>query len=332
MEAYFDFYFPRNHDAKKPNPLLPATGTMPEDDTVRCFLKHLNKHIREFDYPEGPTVIRGISFPPKETAGGTDFKTDPHDREGIAKLGVLDLDDVPEPLGSRRIHSIQKIGNILEMLLPRDNFDPEAEDEQTVDVLRIVFKNFAEIGWVDEMDIGLYPAAYLPGTEQDRVGRTRVSAIIACDNMKDSGGQHQMILLDSLSHVNWAMLKVRQRTVRKDDGGLGSERWFLRAYGQGYDPIKAPYKWGPDMADTFLGRNGRAFTGPEFTGPYAYAENQGRCILLQAFDSKYGFPGHGFRIKSENAGIHWCAQRPVYRGQVRGPGRAWRRLEDLFSM
>lgn len=281
---------------------------MPEFDTVRCFAKDLRKHIRPFDSPEGPTIFKGISYMPRNKASGADFTTDPHDREAIAALGT-----------HRPIHSVQQIGTIIEILLPRDDFDPEAEEEQVVDAIRLVFKNYGQVGTIDETDKGKYPAAHLPGTEWMEHGRSRVSAIIECENME--GGKDSIMLLDALSHVNFAMVKVKQRTVRREDGGLGGERWFLRAYGQGYDPIEAPYKWAQDMADALRGRNGRALTGTEFTGPLALAENQRRVTLLQALDSKYGFSGLGFRIKSEVGGINWIAQRKVYRSTVWRPGQ-----------
>lgn len=294
---------------------------MPEVDTVRTFLVDLLTHIREIDSPEGPTVLKGIFLPAKANADGDPFSYDPHDRAAIDSRGllirnVLDVEKLPESLKGRRIHSVHQIGTVLEILLLRDDFDPDAGAEQTVDVLRIIFKSEAQIGWIKTSEWGQYPTAYMPGT-----ARTRVSAIMACDNLKDPGDGHLIALIDGLARNNWAQVLVTQRTVRPGDGGLGSEKWFLNAYGVGYDPYNAPFKWGPDIVDTLLGRRGKALTGAEFTGPLANAVNQGRCTLIQVLDSEYGFGGRGVRIKGDECGIHWYAQRNVCQERERRRGR-----------
>ncbi|GAQ91828.1 hypothetical protein KFL_008630060 [Klebsormidium nitens] len=139
--------------------------TMPEKDTVRCFLEELLKHIHDFDSPDGPTVLKGIFFPDKENVKGDPFPTDPNDTEAIERMSLLirnamDVERLPESLKGRRIHSVQQIGTVLEILLLRDDFDPAAKTEQTVDAMRIIFKNQAQIGWLKISDWEKYPAAY----------------------------------------------------------------------------------------------------------------------------------------------------------------------------
>lgn len=96
-------------------------------------------------------------------------------------------------------------------------------------------------------------------------------------------------------------------TLRKSDGGLGSEAWFLRTYGKGHDLLRWPRQWAESVVDTILHRNGaRAFGGGgEFTGRFRDWRAQRRCILLQLLDSEYLFAGHGAEVKSEELEIIW---------------------------
>jgi hypothetical protein len=128
---------------------------MPELPTVEAFLKDLKKMICDFDDPAGPTILTGVFFPPKEYADGRGrMPSNRHDWDALREMNLLDVDDLPRDLGGRWVHSVQRVGSILELLLVRDDFDPKREDDQVVDAIRIIFKNCAEMGVAADTDVG----------------------------------------------------------------------------------------------------------------------------------------------------------------------------------
>lgn len=177
---------------------------MPELPTVEGFVEDLKYYIRDYDDPAGPSLLAGIYCLPRQKKDGAPFAKDAHDKKAVRSIHLLDLDDIPRDLRDRRIHSVQRVGNILELLLVRDDYDPDREDDQVVDAIRFVFKLCAEVGSVEDTDIGRHPLAYLPGTQETmEFGRTRVAALITCKNLKNTGGGRMFAFLDGLCRPNW---------------------------------------------------------------------------------------------------------------------------------
>jgi hypothetical protein len=128
-----------------------------------------------------------------------------------------------------------------------------------------------------------------------------VVAILNFINQRGGVDNRVAGVLDGLPRPNWAEIKVHRHVLKKEDGGLGSEKWFLRTYGQGHDPVRWPCEWAEEVVDTIMGWRGASpfKGGVGFTGQYADWERQGRCSYFLMLDSERLFSGHGDIMKSE---------------------------------
>jgi hypothetical protein len=125
----------------------------------------------------------------------------------------------------------------------RDDFGTEREDDHVVDAIHIIFKDCAKMGVAAGTDVGAYPLAYLPGTEGMEFGRSRVATIIDFWNQRGGDDNRVAGVLDGFMRPNWAEIKVVRHVLKTADGGLGSERWFLRTYGKGHDKVRWRRRW-----------------------------------------------------------------------------------------
>lgn len=193
---------------------------MPEIFTVEGFLKQLKEMIRDYDDPAGPTILTGIYHPPREYVKGGLMHNDRSEWGALREMEVLDLDDLPQNLRGRQVHSVQRVGSTPAR---EGRLRSRAGGRLGGDAIRIIFKDCAEMGVATEMDVGTYPLSYLPGPEDMEVGRTRVAAIFNFKNQR--GGDDSRIAgrLDRLSRPNWAEIKVHHHVLKAEDGGLGSE-------------------------------------------------------------------------------------------------------------
>jgi hypothetical protein len=295
---------------------------MPELPTVEGFVKQLRKYIKVASCPEESTCLLSFYCPPRENKDGEEFKGGrPYDLEGLRELGHLDSGPGSGPFVKRPIQSVQRSGNVIEIVFWPEDYSPEKEVQEVI-ARRIIFKTQGQIGVVRDEDIGLCPVAYMPGTEETMEhGRSKPSAFLQLTNMANSDGSHQVLVLNGQAEQGWSGVRVVRHQLFRSDGGLGSQRWFERAYGKGPDPLRSPLRWATAATRMLLGigdplgrlpslvGTGRPMMGYLFTYERRFSDAQGRFALIHALDSEYCFPGHSAVVEGESLEI--CRQANI---------------------
>jgi hypothetical protein len=113
---------------------------MPELPTVEGFVKQLRKYIKVASCLEESTCLLSVYCPPRENKDGKEFKGGcPHDLDGLQKLGHLDSGSGSGTFVKRPIHSVQRSGNVVEIVFWPKDYSPEKEVQEVI-ALRIIFK------------------------------------------------------------------------------------------------------------------------------------------------------------------------------------------------
>jgi hypothetical protein len=133
--------------------------------------------------------------------------------------------------------------------------------------------------------------------------------------MANSDGSHQVLVLDGQEEQGWSSVRVVIHQLFRSDGGLGSERWFERAYGKGPNPLRSPLRWATAATRMLLGigdpigrlpslvGTGRPLMGYLFTYERRFLDAQGCFDVIHALDSESCFPGHGAVVEGESLDI-----------------------------
>lgn len=179
-------------------------GTMsPEIWTAECFWKHLQRRLKKTPTPEGATRLSSIGLVDRLDEKGNPFKTNPHHTEALAGLGFLPEKTTGVPPKPRAIHSAQRHGNIIEILLWPENYNPSLE-VQDVTAIRFVYKSSTSSGFAKVDDIGIYPLSYFDkeGPTEDKA-RCRMSAVLEFENLeRESEEDFVYVLLDGKAECN----------------------------------------------------------------------------------------------------------------------------------
>jgi hypothetical protein len=225
------------------------------------------------------------------------------------------------PFVKRPIHSVQQSGNVVEIVFWPEDYSPEKEVQEVIALL-IIFKTQGQIGVVRDEDIDIYPVAYMPKTEETMEhGRSRPSASLQLTSMDNSDGSHQVLVLDGQAEQDWSSVWVVRHQLFRSDGGLGSQRWFERAYEKGPNPLRSPLSWATAATRMLLGigdplgrppslvGTGRPMMGYLFTYERRFSDAQGCFALIHALDFEYCFPGHGAVMEGKSLDI--CRQANI---------------------